>query len=289
MKQGGDAVKAKSEENEEINASGERRSWVDPQSVHSPDYRPVVVVVTGDMMLSIRLQDAVDRSGGRPALVDSGDAAADAIDQYFPVLVLLDLAVGGDWATAIRRCKLRPHTRQIPIYAFGSHVDAATLRAAREAGADHAWARSRMMEDLVDVVARHVDPPVRYPAGWDDVLSERARAGLDEFNRGDYYEQHELLEEAWMEERRPIREMYQGILQVGVAFYQIEQGNWAGSLKMFRRGLPKLRGLPDVCQGVNLAAFRQDAEIIHAEIVRLGPKGIGTFDCGRFPRIEMAE
>ncbi len=122
-------------------------------------------------------------------LVDAADAV-EAVDRSLPVLVLIDLAVDGDWATVIRRCKLRPHTRQIPIYAFGSHVDAATLRAAREAGADHAWARSRMMKELADVVSRYVNPPIRYPEGWDDVLSDAAKAGIAEFNRGEYFEQH---------------------------------------------------------------------------------------------------
>lgn len=250
--------------------------------------RPVVVAVCSDMMLSIRIQDAIERSGGRAVVVD-GDGALAAIDQNFPVLVLVDLAADGEWEAAIRSSKLRPHTRPIPIYAFGSHVDTSTLRAAREAGADHAWARSRMMEELGDVILRHVDPPVRYPEGWDDALSPKARAGIEEFNRGDYFEQHELLEEAWMEETRPIREMYQGILQVGVAFFQIERDSWAGAMKMFGRGLPKLRGLPDVCQGIKLAEFRRRAERIRAEVSQLGPERLGEFDRTLFPRIETVE
>ncbi len=250
--------------------------------------RPAVVVVCDDMMQSIRIEDVVTRCGGLAVVVDT-DAALDAVDREFPVLLLVDLASGGDWAELIRRSKLRPHTRQIPVYAFGSHVDAATLRAAREAGADHAWARSRMMEELAPVVRRYVDPPLHYPDGWDDALSAKARAGIHEFNRGDYFEQHELLEEAWMEEVRPIREMYQGILQVGVAFYQIELGSWAGAMKMFGRGLPKLRGLPEVCQGVQLGEFRRQAERIRSEVARLGPARLHEFDRSRFPKIGLVE
>ena len=52
----------------------------------------------------------------------------DAVDRYFPVLGLVDLATPGDWATAISRCKLRPHTAAMPIIAFGSHVEVATLK-----------------------------------------------------------------------------------------------------------------------------------------------------------------
>ncbi len=142
---------------------------------------------------------------------------------------------------------------------------------------------------MVQVIADYVNPPVRYPEGWDDTLSEKARAGIEEFNRGDYFEQHELLEEAWMDEFRPIRDLYQGILQVGLAFYQIELGSWAGAMKMFGRGLPKLRGLPDVCQGVLLSEFRGRAEAIRNEIAHLGPERLGEFDQSRFPKIRLEE
>ena len=55
----------------------------------------------------------------------------------------------------------------------------------------------------------------------------------------------------------PNSRMYQGILQVGLAFLQIERDNWHGALKMFRRGLPKLRTLPDSCQGVDMLRFER--------------------------------
>src|SRR5690606_27214287 len=124
---------------------------------------------------------------------------------------------------------------------------------------------------------------------WQDPLSPKARAGVEAFNRGDYFEQHELFEEAWIEEPRPIRELYQGILQVGVAFLQIEKGNWAGALKTFRRGLPRLRDLPPVCQGIDVASLRQAAQAIHQEITALGPGRLHEFDRSRFPQIRLAE
>ena len=148
----------------------------------------------------------------------------------------------------------------MPIIAFGSHVEVATLQAARKAGADHAWARSKLMEELVAVVDRHLHPPVSYPEGWEDPLSDLARAGVDLFNAGEYFEQHELLEQAWLAEPRPIRELYQGILQVGVAFLQIQRHNWPGAIKMFRRGLPRLRTLPPICQGLRIGEFRAAAD-----------------------------
>lgn len=250
--------------------------------------RPAVVALAPDLFFATRFADVITRQGGRAVIVDTPDAWMEAVDRHFPVLALLDLNVPGDWRSAIARCKLRPHTRQVPIYAFGSHVETETLAAARRAGADHAWARSKLMEELPGLVARSVSPPVRYVEGWDAPLSAKARAGVEAFNRGDYFEQHELFEQAWLEESRPIRDFYQGLLQIGVAFYHIQRGNWAGAIKLFRRGLPRLRSLPPVCQGIDLAALRAAAEAIHQEITDLGPARLHEFDQGKFPKIKPA-
>lgn len=246
-----------------------------------------IVALLPDLFFAPRFADLVRREGGAPIIVETPVAFVEAVDGTFPVLALLDLGAAGDWEEAVRRIKLRPHTRHVPIYAFGSHVDTETLQRARAAGADHAWARSRMMEELPALIARHLHPPVVYPAGWDAPLSDAARRGVEEFNEGHFHEQHEWFEKAWLEEPRPIREMYQGILQVGLAYYQIEHRNWNGAIKMFRRGLPRLRTLPPVCQGIDIAAFRADAERIHAEITTLGAARLAEYDASSFPGIVL--
>ena len=220
--------------------------------------------------------------------IDEAGKFVAAIERAFPVLALLDLKTPGDWETAIRQCKMKPHTRQTPIYAFGSHVDVATLQKARKAGADLAWANSRMMEELVPVVDRHVHPPVLNLDGCADPPSRAAVAGLLAFNQGRFFDQHEYLELAWNEEARAVRELYQGILQVGVAFLQVERGNRRGALKMFRRGLPKLRGLADVCQGINVAEIRDEAERIHRQLSEHNPIKPLTSPQLSFPQVEFS-
>lgn len=250
-------------------------------------YRPVVVILEPDLFFSVRLEDVVRAAGGEPVTIDEADQFVDAVARTFPVLALLDLKTPGGWEAAIRQCKLKPHTRLVPIYAFGSHVDVETLQRARRAGADHAWARSRMMEELVAVVDRHVHPPVRHLEGCSDPPSRAAVAGLLYFNEGEYFEQHEYLELAWNEETRAVRDMYQGILQVGVAFLQMERGNRRGALKMFRRGLPKLRGLADVCQGISVGEFRRSAEQIHRELSELSPDAPVESEGLSFPKVQF--
>ena len=76
---------------------------------------------------------------------------------------------------------------------------------------------------------------------------------------------------------------------MGLAFLQIERNNWRGAVKMFRRGLPKLRTLPAVCQGIELASFRAAAEEIHTEIMALGPEQLAQFDQQQFPHITLEQ
>jgi predicted metal-dependent hydrolase len=111
--------------------------------------------------------------------------------------------------------------------------------------------------------------------------------GIHEFNAGAYFEQHETLETAWREEPGPIRQMYQGILQIGVAYYQIQRQNYTGALRMFQRAWQYLDPLPDACQGVNIAQFRIDASAAQTELERLGPQRIASFSSVFFKPIRV--
>ena len=248
-----------------------------------------IVSLELDPDMAAWLDERIKTGGGRALAVTTPDQLVAAVDQWLPVLILIDVDASGDWPRAIQRCKNRPHTQHIPIYAFSRQDNATRLEQAHAAGADHIWLQNEMKESLIDLVKHYLYPPVEYLTGWDDYLSDLARTGLIEFNRGKFFEQHEHLEAAWMAESRPIRTLYQGILQVGLAFLQIQRGNWRGALKMFRRGLPRLRNLPPVCQGIHLAEFRTAAEAIHAEISELGAERLAEFDQRRFPKIQFEE
>jgi predicted metal-dependent hydrolase len=128
-----------------------------------------------------------------------------------------------------------------------------------------------------------------YPAGQAALeqtcqasLSEMALRGLRLYNQGEYFEAHEALEAAWRQDQTPGRELYQGILQVGIACLQIERGNYNGALKMFLRARQWLDPLPDRCRGVEVAQLRQDAQRAQAALKALGGERIGQFDRALF-------
>lgn len=249
--------------------------------------RPVAVYIP-DLLFSVRVVDVIRAQGGVPDVVDSASGLWEAI-QRWPALVLIDLAAPDDWRGVVQRAKTLPHTRRIPIIAFGSHVNTDALKAARQAGVDHAWARSRFVEQLPELVRSYLAQPPQYVEGWDDAPSPLAMDGFAAFNAGHYWEQHELLEHAWNAEPRPVRELYQGILQVGVALHQIEQGKWAGAIKLLRRGLNRLDPLPPRCMRVDLEGFRRQAHIVHQQLLELGAERLAAIDRSQFPRVVLIE
>jgi CheY-like chemotaxis protein len=247
---------------------------------------PVVVALETDLFFAVRIEDAVRATGGRPVIVADADALWEEIDRW-PELVLIDLGVGLGWTEVVRRAKNLPHTRAIPIVAFGSHVDTGMLKAARQAGCDHAWPRSRFVAELPGLLERTLHPSTRWVEGWDEPPPPALVEGIEQFNRGEYWECHETLEKLWIAEKRPIRDLYQGILQIGVAFHHLRDHNYPGAIKMLRRGLPRLAGLPEVCQGVPVLALARRARSVHDQVVALGAEGSEAFDPGTLPRIVL--
>ena len=49
-------------------------------------------------------------------------------------------------------------------------------------------------------------------------LPPEALDAVAKFNAGAYHEQHDAFEALWMQEPGPVRQLYQGVLQVGIAY-----------------------------------------------------------------------
>ena len=111
--------------------------------------------------------------------------------------------------------------------------------------------------------------------------------GLAQFNRGEYFEQHETLELLWRAERRDVRRLYQGILQVGVAFHHLRRLNHHGTVYMLTRGPRYLAPFAPTCQTVDVAALIADAAAALAEVERLGAARLGEFDWRLAPKVRV--
>ena len=256
--------------------------------IAKPD-QPAVILWVEDLFFSARLADAVSLCDGNPVTTSDSQAFLQAMDTRLPVLALVDLHVPGDWASAVGRCKLRPHTKAIPIIGFGQHTDVETLTRAKQAGVDKAWARSRLVDELPRLLPQHIAPPRAMPEGGLDTLPPEAQTGIDLFNQRAFHAQHEALENAWNAEPRPVRTLYQGLLQVGLAFLQIENRNPAGAFKMFGRGIPRLRQLPDVVQGVRVDLFLAETLAVFAQLAHTDTPAAWTALAQTLPYIQVTE
>jgi len=115
------------------------------------------------------------------------------------------------------------------------------------------------------------------------------RRGIEQFNRGEFFEQHETLEDLWREESRPIRTLYQGILQIGVAMYHVQRRNHHGAVYMLTRGSAYLRPFAPSCQGVDVADLLRQAACVLDEVERLGPDQLDAFKWALAPRVRAME
>jgi len=79
--------------------------------------------------------------------------------------------------------------------------------------------------------------------------------GIDEFNRGLFYQAHETLEEIWLEDHGPEREFYQGIIQVAAGYFKWEQDVPRGAFKLLRAGVQRIEPYRPTCLGVDVTDF----------------------------------
>jgi hypothetical protein len=275
----------------------------------------LILVFVRDLNFEVRIESAAQKNGFQVKLIESADQIAppnekemgvqfaehlegrgavllDKITQWHPALIIFDL--GNDfipWEDWIRLISSVPATRRIPILCFGPHVEIDKMQAAKNAGANEVISRSRFVTQLPELLLK-----LAKNNNWDgmddvcqDHLSFYAKRGLKEFNRGEYFKAHDFLEKAWIEDESPGRELYQAILQVAVAYYQVLQGNYNGAAKMFLRLRQWIDPLPELCRGVNVDQIRTEARIVHEAVLNLGPERIDEFDQSLLKPVEFGD
>jgi predicted metal-dependent hydrolase len=118
--------------------------------------------------------------------------------------------------------------------------------------------------------------------------SPELRVAIEEFNQGLFFECHETLEDLWMDEPRPIRRLYQGILQIGVAFHHLRKARYRPVCTLLARGSAYLKPFAPSCMGVDVAHLLTAAARCLAEVQRLGPDRLDQFDWSLIPNIETS-
>src|SRR5207248_299910 len=130
-------------------------------------------------------------------------------------------------------------------------------------------------------------PPKRVPGGaieedararCDEAAPEALVRGVEQFNAGEFFEQHETLEILWRETRTPVRALYHGILQIGVGFHHWRNGNHHGATVLLDEGIDRLRPFAPLCHGVDVSRLIADASAGRDRLAALGAQGLHRVD-----------
>jgi len=104
--------------------------------------------------------------------------------------------------------------------------------------------------------------------------------GLDLFNRGEFFECHEVLEAIWTPARGPERLFLQALIHFAVGFYHHQRDNRLGAERQLRKGLRKLAGYLPEFAGVDTLTLRDRVASL-LERIRAGER------VDEFPRIRL--
>ncbi|HEY86142.1 MAG TPA: DUF309 domain-containing protein [Chloroflexi bacterium] len=247
----------------------------------------VIVLLIDDLLLAAQLEATLQRAG-YTVFFAANEATLSRLLVKAPTLVIVDLKANFNWEKLVRVIK-GPGKKNVhlPALGFGPHSNLPLQKKALAAGCAAVVTRAAIAADLPALVKKYtwqVDS-----AACAETLPPLVKQGIKEFNQELFYRCHETLEDVWKEEQRPIRLLYQGILQISVGYFHIKQGNWRGAAKVIERGIPKAARFRPACQGIDVADLVTQAQAVHAELLELGEARIGEFTGRSFPGILLIE
>lgn len=130
------------------------------------------------------------------------------------------------------------------------------------------------------------DAPTR--ACCDRALTPEMLRAFAQFNRGEYWAQHETLEALWRAETDPtIRNFFKGILQVGVGFHHLRKGNYNGVIKVLGRGINYLKPYAPECYGVAVARLIEEASAVYWQVRDKGRLETGDWAKEELPQVHF--
>jgi predicted metal-dependent hydrolase len=79
--------------------------------------------------------------------------------------------------------------------------------------------------------------------------------GLELFNRGYYYECHDVWEEIWGDAKGKNKIFYQALIMSAVSLYHFGNENLIGALSCYQKALHQFNQLPDHFLGLDIRAY----------------------------------
>ena len=113
----------------------------------------MIVCAIDDLLFSIKIKEVAKHLGTTLYFERSGERIVETVREKQPTLVIFDLnSAKLAPMTAIAEMKRDPALASIKTLGYVSHVDSATIDAARAAGVDQVLARSAFATHLADIL-----------------------------------------------------------------------------------------------------------------------------------------
>ena len=116
-----------------------------------------------------------------------------------------------------------------------------------------------------------------------DPVDPRYIRGVELFDRGEYFDSHEVWEELWIEEDGPARRFYQGLIQAAVSLFHLQNGNLVGSRKLMDSSAAYLAPYCPAYMGLDLERLLGDVR--HCFEANRQQPPIGGGDLEDMPKI----
>ena len=109
--------------------------------------------------------------------------------------------------------------------------------------------------------------------------------GLEEFNNRQFYNCHDTIEAIWLESQPPTKLFYQGLIQIAVGLYHLENKNWQGAVTLLRSGIDRLEYFCPRYYGVELTPLLDQVDKLLEQLYELGPEKVDQIDLSNLPQI----
>jgi predicted metal-dependent hydrolase len=108
------------------------------------------------------------------------------------------------------------------------------------------------------------------------------------FNHQAYYLAHDLLEQIWHDSESSDRNFYQGLLQLAVGLYHLQNHNWKGTAILLGEGIGKLRRYYPEYENVDLEKLLPEAIALLSAVQNVGREKFPDFvnQLQNMPKIE---
>jgi hypothetical protein len=100
-----------------------------------------------------------------------------------------------------------------------------------------------------------------------EAYDPRYLAGILLFNRGDFFEAHEVWEDLWMETAGPDKRYYQSLIQAAVALCHFCNGNLRGATKLYHSSKAYMERYPSPHFGLDIADFWRKMEACFSAVL----------------------